>query len=167
MTRPYEPDGCETVEYRNPAGDVVTFRMTVGARARMMPPVQTTTLPVPSRNGSRWLGAFHLERVVTVPVVAPGTITDRAEIRRWARVLDPTNGEGTLTVVDGPSPGRYLRCTYDAGLDDLDESSGDMNMGTLLFRAAWPYWLDPTEETTTVVQGSAQTWLTLLQLVLG
>jgi len=168
MARPYVHDGCETVEYRNPAGDVVTFRMTVGATVRMMPPVKVTTMPLPARNGSRLLGSFHLERPVAIPVVAPGSLTDRTELRRWARVLDPTKGEGTLTVVDGPSPGRYLRCVYDAGLDEMAEMSPDINSATLLFRAAYPYWLDAIEQTRTVTQGSAvTTWFPFLPLVLG
>src|SRR5262249_52266886 len=128
MSRPYEADGCETVEYHNPAGEVVTFRMLVGALARGMPPVKNTTIALPARSGSRLLGSAHLERAVAIPVVAPGTLTDRAELRRWAHVLDPVKGEGTLTVVAGPSPGRYLRCVYDAGLDELAETGADINL---------------------------------------
>jgi hypothetical protein len=167
MTRPYEADGCETVAYRNPAGDEIVFRMRLGSVARMMPPVKVTTVPLPGQDGSRMLGAYHLERPVAVPVVAPGTIDDRAELRRWGRVLDPAKGEGTLTVVDGPSPGRYLRCAYDAGLDDLDEAAS-IGSAVLLFRAAYPYWLDGAEQTTTVTQGGNVThWFPFLPLVLG
>lgn len=168
MTRPYQADGCETVEYANPAGETVRFRMTTGAKARMMPPVRVSTMPLPNRNGSRLLGAFHLERPVVIPVVAPGSTLDRDELRRWARVLDPTRGEGTLTVVDGSSPGRFLRCCYDAGLDELDEVSGSINTAALIFRAAYPYWLDALEQSRTVTQGSAvTTWFPFLPLILG
>ena len=168
MTRPYDPDGCETVQFANPLGELVTFRMRAGAVARMMPPVRNTTMPLPSRNGSRLLGSFHVERPVSIPVVAPGSLVDRDELRRWARVLDPTKGEGTLTVVDGPSPGRILRCVYDAGLDELEEHSGDLNLGTLVFRAAYPYWLDGVVQSKQVTQGAAvQTWFPFLPLVLG
>jgi hypothetical protein len=167
MTRPYEPDGCETLAYRNPAGDEVVFRMRIGSVARMMPPVKNTTVALPARDGSRLLGSFHLERPVAVPVVAPGTIEDRAELRRWGRVLDPNKGEGTLTVVAGPSPGRFLRCVYDAGLDDLTEAAS-IGEAVLIFRAANPYWQDAMEQTTTVTQGAAVTyWFPFLPLILG
>jgi hypothetical protein len=160
--------GCETVEYRNPAGETLRCIMRAGAAGRMMPPIQTTTVPVPGRNGSRWLGARHLERIVTIPTVMPGTITDRAELRRWAHVLDPTLGEGTLTVVDGPHAGRFLRCCYDAGLDELAEELPHLNLGTLLFRAAWPYWLEGIESSVTVQQGATTThWFPFLPLILG
>jgi len=133
-----------------------------------MPPVATTTLPVPGRNGSRWLGSRHLERIVTIPTVMPGTFTDRAELRRWAHVLDPTRGEGTLTIVDGAYAGRFLRCSYDSGLDELAEERPDFNLGVLLFRAAWPYWLENLESSVTVRQGSTvTTWFPFLPLVLG
>ncbi len=166
---PVSPEpGCETVEYQDPAGGVVRFRMRAGAAGRMMPPVQTTTLPVPGRNGSRWLGARHLERIVTIPTVMPGTLTDRAELRRWAHVLDPTRGEGTLTVVDGAYAGRFLRCSYDSGLDELAEERPDFNVGALLFRAAWPYWLENLESSVSVAQGSTVThWFPFLPLILG
>jgi hypothetical protein len=168
MTRPYESDGCETVAYQNPLGEIVTFRMAVGGSGRMMPPVKLSTMALPARNGSRFLGSAHAERAVAIPVVAPGVLTDRAELRRWARVLDPNKGEGTLTVIAGPSPGRYLRCAYDAGLDSMLEDSGDLNAATLLFRAAYPYWLDAAEQTRAVTQGaSVTTWFPFLPLVLG
>lgn len=169
MTAAYLPDpDCETLEYQNPAGDRVTMVMRAGVAGRMMPPVGTTTLPVPSRNGSRWLGSAHLERIVTVPTVFPGTVTDRAELRRWAAVLDPTKGEGTLSVIQGANAGRYLRCTYEAGLEELAEERPDLNLGALLFRAAWPYWLENLEHSVTVAQGSTIThWFPFLPLVLG
>jgi hypothetical protein len=167
MARPYEADGCETVAYRNPIGEEVTFRMRLGALARMMTPVAVTTMPLPAQHGARFLGAFHAERAVAVPVVAPGTIIDRDELRRWGRVLDPAKGEGTLTVVAGPSPGRYLRCAYDAGLDALTEGA-QMGEAVLLFRAAYPYWLDSLEQAATFTQGAAVTeWFPFLPLVLG
>jgi hypothetical protein len=165
---PWTPTACETMEYRNPAGEIVRFLMLAGAAGRLMPPVKLTTLPVPLMNGSRFLGAAHLESIVSVPVAFPGTLTDRAELRRWARVLDPTKGEGTLAVVGGPSAGRQLRCCYDAGLDELEETFGATNLGTLLFRAAWPYWQAATEQQITVQQGSVVVrWFPFLPLVLG
>jgi len=168
VAKPWQPDGCETVEYRNPAGDVVTFRMLAGATGRMMPPSKITTLAVPAASGARLVGSFHQERPVAVPVAAPGTITDRAELRRWARALDPTKGEGTLTVVQGPSPGRFLRCVYESGLDALEETFPNVNPVALVFRAAWPYWLDAAEQSQSVAQGSTVThWFPFLPLILG
>jgi len=160
--------GCETVEYRNPLGEVVRFLMLAGAKGRMMPPVLVTTLPVPAQNGSRFLGAAIAERVAAIPVAVPGTVTDRDELRRWARVLDPTKGQGTLTVVDGAHPGRVLTCVYDAGLDEFEEQRGNVNTATLLFRAATPFWADGAEQSVVVSQGSTlTTWFPFLPLVLG
>jgi hypothetical protein len=164
---PWDPTSCETVAFRNPAGETITFLMLAGAKARMMPPVKVTTLPVPAGNGSRFLGAGHLERIVAVPVAVPGSLTDRAELRRWAAVLDPTLGEGTLSIV-GAEAGRALTCAYDAGLDELEETFPNVNVATLLFRAAWPYWQEGAEQSVTVTQGAAvRRWFPFLPLVLG
>jgi hypothetical protein len=166
---PWQPwPGCETVEYRSIAGESVRFLMRTGATGRLMPPVKLTTLPVPGGVGSRLLGAQHLERPVVIPVAFPGTITDRDELRRWARVLDPVPGEGTLTVVDGAHPGRFLRCSYEAGLDELAEELPNVNLGALVFRAVWPYWLEGSEQSITVSQGTTLTkWFPFLPLILG
>jgi len=167
--KPWEPiPGCETLEWRSPLGETVRFRMLAGAAGRLMPPIQSTTLAVPATNGSRYLGSAHLERLVTVPLPVPGSLTDRSELRRWAAALDPTKGEGTLTVADGTSAGRFLRCVYDAGLDELEEEHPDFNTGALIFRAAWPYWLDGAEQSVSVTQGTTLTkWFPFLPLVLG
>jgi hypothetical protein len=168
VTAPFDPwPGCETVAFRNPLGETITFLMLAGAKARMMPPVRLATLAVPAGNGSRFLGAAHLERIVAVPVAVPGSITDRDELRRWASVLDPTKGEGQLSVV-GAEAGRTLTCAYDAGLDELEETFPNVNVATLLFRAAWPYWQEGSELSQIVTPGSAvRRWFPFLPLVLG
>lgn len=167
--QPWIPDDCETMEYRNPQGEVVRFRMLAGAKGRLMPPVKVSTLPVPIMNGSRYLGAQHGEALLSIPVAFPGTLTDRAELRRWARVLDPVGkGEGVLSVVNGPGAGRQLLCTYDAGMDELEEVHPNVNLGVLLFRAAWPYWQASTEQSVSVRQGDTdRTWFPFLPLILG
>jgi hypothetical protein len=92
----------------------------------------------------------------------------RAELRRWARVLDPAKGEGTLTVVVGEWAGRQLRCVYEAGLDEVEETSPRVFGGTLLFRAAWPYWQDATESSFDIGQGESENlWFPFLPLILG
>jgi len=161
--------GCETHEYRNPAGETVRWLTLIGTTGRFMPPIGITSVPVPVAHGSRFMGAAHLERAVAFPVSAPASFTGREELRRWARVLDPSKGEGTVTVVDGDWPGRQLRCVYEAGLDELEEVSGDRaNPGVLLFRAAWPYWQDASESTFEIAQGESETtWFPFLPLVLG
>jgi len=161
------PD-CEHLTFTNPAGETVELLMLAGAQGRLMPPVVNHTMPVPAQHGSRYLASAHKERMVTVPTVFPGSITDRDELRRWSRVLDPSKGEGTLAVVAGPHAGRTIRCVYDAGLDDLAEVYPGINEGTLLFRAAWPYWTDGQESSFDIAQGeSATTWFPFLPLVLG
>lgn len=169
MAAPWQPwPGCETMEYRSIGGETVRFLMLSGVVGRMAPPAKVTTLPVPAGVGSRLLGSAHLERPVAVPVAFPGSISDRAELRRWARVLDPVPGEGTLTVVDGPHAGRFMRCVCEAGLDDLSEVRPDLNTGNLIFRAVYPYWLDGAEQSSTITQGTTgTTWFPFLPLVLG
>jgi len=161
------PD-CETVQFRNPDGEVATFLMRSGSTGRMMPPVKNTMLPLPGADGSRLLGSALLERPVVIPVVFPGAVTDRAELRRWARVLDPTRGEGTLTVVQGENAGRSLPCVYEAGLEDLQEDLPDFNLGHLVFRAARPFWQDAIEQAVVAEQGSSvTTWFPFLPIALG
>jgi hypothetical protein len=165
--RPYEPIECETLEYTNPDGDSIRVRMLVGVAGRMMAPANLTTVAIPQSDGSAFLGADYLARAVTVPVPFPGSLLDRDELRRWAKVLDPKRGEGVLAVVQGEWAGRQLVCTYEAGLDELEEQ-GDVQTGTLLFRAAWPYWQDPDDSEIDVAQGGALVkWFPFLPLVLG
>jgi Siphovirus-type tail component, C-terminal domain len=146
MTDAWIPDDlCETHEWRSGAGEVVRFVTRTGAQARMMPPVSLDLLRVPQAHGARFRGARHEPRLVLLPVVAPApqTVAGRDELRRWARALDPAAGEGTLTVVDGPSPGRYLVCAYEAGLETLTEEYGQpLELAVIGFRAGDPYWHD-------------------------
>src|SRR3954469_16713520 len=106
--RPYEPTDCETLSYASPGGEVLAMRMLVGATGRMMPPANLVSVSYPQGDGAKYLGASYLPRVVAVPVVFPGSLVDRAELRRWAKVLDPKAGPGTLTVENGPWAGREL-----------------------------------------------------------
>ena len=87
---PWDPaPECETLEYRNPAGEVVRFSTLIGTVGRFMPPIGVTTIPVPAGHGSHYLGAAHLERPVAVPVAIPGPLDGRADLRRWARSARP------------------------------------------------------------------------------
>lgn len=168
--RPFDPwPGCETLAYQSPDGETLTMLMLTGTTGRMMPPATVTTVAVPAGNGSRYLGSYHAERAVAVPVVIPGSLTDRDTLRDWARILDPTRGEGTLSVVQGAWAGRQLSCVYETGLDTFSEASGDLNTGTLVFRAAWPYWSDGLEQEIDVAQNVSayHTWFPFLPLVLG
>jgi Phage tail protein len=159
---------CETHEFRNPEGETIRFRTLIGTVGRFMPPVQVTTMPVPRGHGSRYMGTFHVERALALPVAVPGVFDGRAELRRWARVLDPAKGEGTLTVVEGDWAGRQLTCVYEAGLEELEERKADVDGGTLVFRAAYPYWRDAVESSREVGPGETETtWFPFLPLVLG
>ena len=160
--------GCETLEYANPEGETIKFVTLAGLTGRMFPPIQLTSIPVPAGHGSSFRGAAHLERPVVTPVVSPGIFDGREELRRWARVLDPAKGEGILTVVEGEWAGRQLRCVYEAGLDQLEESARSPIPVTLIWRAAYPYWEDATESSETVVQDAVILhWFPFLPLVLG
>ena len=107
----WEPDAdCETHEWRSALGETIRFVTRVEAQQRMMPPVTIHTIRVPQAQGGRFRHARHDERLVTLPVVVPGAYDGRAETRRWAKALDPVQGEGTLTVIQGPYAGRQLVC---------------------------------------------------------
>jgi hypothetical protein len=159
---------CETMQYRNPAGETVTIAALVDVRGRMMPPVVNAFALVPQQPGGRWRGARHDVRTITVPVAGPGPILERDELRRWAAVLDPTKGAGVLAVVDGPWAGRQIVCVYDAGLDTLAEDYANLSTPVLVFRAADPYWTEGVEQSLTVRLGdTSATWFPFLPLVLG
>src|SRR5205085_91572 len=132
----------ETHEWRSAAGETIRFVTRTEAKQRIMPPVSILTVRVPQAQGGRFRGARHDERLATIPVVLPGPGDGRAELRRWAKALDPLKGEGTLTVVQGPWAGRQLVCAYEAGLDDFAEEYSLLGLTTLAFRAADPYWQD-------------------------
>jgi hypothetical protein len=142
--------------------------MLSGTTGRMMPPANLALVGLPQGDGSLFLGANYLARALTVPVAFPGPLIDRTELRRWAKVLDPKRGEGTLTVVQGPWAGRQLVCTYEAGLEELEEIDGGLNVGNLIFRAGAPYWQDSSDSEIDVSQGGAlTTWFPFLPLILG
>lgn len=168
---PWVPDAvCETHEWRSALGETIRFVTRSGAKARMMPPVSLTTVKVPQAQGAHFQQARHNERLVALPVVTPGPhiAGGREELRRWARALDPLKGEGTLTVVQGAYPGRQLVCAYEAGLDDLAEEEPRLDLATLAFRAADPYWQDASESALLATLASSTfTWFPFLPLVLG
>lgn len=169
MSAPWVPDTyCETHEWRSATGDTIRFVTRTEARQRIMPPVTIYTVRVPQAQGGRFRHARHDERLVTIPVVVPGPIEGRDELRRWARALDPLKGEGTLTVVQGDHAGRQIVCAYEAGLDDLVEEWPLLGLTTLAFHAADPYWQDATESTlVATINSTAFTWFPFLPLVLG
>lgn len=169
MSDPWVPDAtCETHEWVSPLGETIRFVTRTEAQQRMMPPVTIHTVQVPQAQGGRFRGARHDERLVTLPVVVPGPTAGRAELRRWARALDPLKGEGTLTVVQGPYAGRRIVCAYEAGLDTFAEEWPLLGLTTLAFRAADPYWEDSIESNISATIGSnLHTWFPFLPLVLG
>lgn len=169
MSAPYVPDTvCETHEWRAADGETIRFVTRTEAEQRMMPPVTIHTVRVPQAQGGRFRHARHDERLATIPVVLPGPQTDRDELRRWARALDPVKGEGTLTVVQGDHAGRQLVCAYEAGLDSFAEEYPSLGLTTLAFRAADPYWQDATEQSlVATIDSTAFTWFPFLPLVLG
>lgn len=157
---PWIPDtDCETHEWRSARGDTIRFVTRTEAQQRMMPPVSLVTIRVPQAQGGRFRSARHEERLLLLPVVVPGPTEGRDELRRWARALDPLQGEGTLTVVQGAWAGRQLVCVYEAGLDEFAEEYPLLGLTSLLFRASDPYWLDGAEsEVVATVNTTAYQW---------
>jgi hypothetical protein len=160
MTVPWISDNdCETHEWRSALGEVIRFVTRTEAKQRMMPPVTIHSIRVPQTQGGRFRGASHNERLATIPVVVPGPQAGRAELRRWAKALDPLKGEGTLTVVVGPYAGRQLQCVYEAGLDDFQEEFPGLGLTVLGFRACDPYWLDSAESAmVATINSTTYTW---------
>jgi hypothetical protein len=169
VSAPWVPDTyCETHEWRSATGEVIRFVTRVEAQQRFMPPVEIHTIRVPQAQGGRFRYGQHSERLVTLPVVVPGPTAGRAELRRWARALDPLKGEGTLTVVQGAYAGRQLVCAYEAGLDTFAEQYPLLGLTTLAFRAADPYWQDSTESSLVAnINSTAFTWFPFFPLILG
>ena len=83
---------CETLEYRNPAGEVVRFRTLIGTVGRFMPPIGVTTIPVPAGHGSHYLGSAHLERPVAVPVAIPGPLDGQGRAAALGAGARPLGG---------------------------------------------------------------------------
>lgn len=166
---PWEPDtNCETHEYRSATGEVIRFVTRTDATSRMMPPVTLTTVKVPQHMGAHFRYARHDERLVSLPVVLPGPTDGRDELRRWARVLDPAAGEGTLTVVQGRHAGRQLVCCYEAGLETYAEEFPMLGLTELAFHAADPYWQDSVEnQVVATLDNTTHTWFPMLPLILG
>jgi hypothetical protein len=159
---------CEVMTYRNPDGETVTIAALVDVKGRMMPTVANLFVTVPQSNGGRWQSARHEIRTITIPVAGPGPILERDELRRWAAVLDPVKGPGTLAVTSGPSAGRQITCVYDAGLDTMGEQYAALSEPVLIFRAGDPYWEDATERSSTAtINSKAFPWFPFLPLVLG
>lgn len=160
MSDPWVPDlVCETHEWRSPLGDSIRFVTRTEATGRMMPPVTIHTVMPPQSHGGRFRHARHEERFVVLPVVVPGPTAGRDELRRWARALDPVNGEGTLTVIQGTHAGRQLTCVYETGLEEFAEEWPLLGLASLGFRAPEPYWLDGTEsQVIATIDDTAYTW---------
>lgn len=168
MAAPWEPDAdCETHEWVSARGETIRFVTRTEATQRFMPPVTIHTIRVPQAQGGRFRHARHEERLATIPVVLPGPIDGRQELRRWAKALDPVQGEGTLTVIQGANPGRQLVCAYESGLETFSEEYGSLGLTTLAFRAAEPYWQDASAGTVVSTLGASVKWFPFLPLVLG
>jgi phage-related protein len=170
VAKPYEPwPGCETLEWRPADGSAaIRFNVQVGTTGRFMPPVAVTTVPVPGGNGSRFTGAYHLERAVAVPIVLPGIRTDRAVLRTWMAALDPGKGLGRLATVGAPLPfARELECIYDSGLEEWAEDFPQLGLATLIFRAPDPYWKTLAQSVSTAGGGAVRHWFPFLPLILG
>lgn len=163
---PY-PD-TETMRYVSLGGSV-EFLIRTGVLGRLMPPVAIFEDPSPAGPGGRYYASRHLTRPVDVPIVAPPYFRGREELRRWARVLDPSHGPGRLELVRGDYAGRYLRCIYEAGLDVVPEDGTSTSLpARLLFRAMEPYWQaqDPVELRVSLL-GQTEQWFPIFPLTLG
>jgi hypothetical protein len=140
---------AEVIEYISADGLVARFVVERGATGRLMPPVDIWTDTVPLTPGSRYRGARHASRVVTLPIVTGGVRFGRDQLRALARALDPVRGMGRLrstAFTSGLGGGRELRCVYQAGLDGLREDYPHWSRVALQFLAPDPYWVDVVEQ---------------------
>jgi hypothetical protein len=163
--------GVEVLEYVSADGLIARFAVERGASGRLMPPVDIWTDTVPLTPGSRYRGARHAARVVTLPIVTAGVRYGRDELRALARALDPMRGLGRLRstgLATGLSGGRELACVYQAGLDSLHEDYPHWSRAALQFLAPNPYWVDTVEQIRDFAPANIDTeWFPFLPLDLG
>jgi hypothetical protein len=161
----YPTERPEVVEYVSADGLVATFEVERGTTGRMMPPVELYSDTVPLVPGSRYRGARHANRIVTLPIVTGGTRYGRDELRTLARTLDPVRGMGLLRAT---TSARQLNCVYQAGLDALAENFPHFSRAALQFLATDPYWVDTLENTRDLTPANIDSeWFPFFPLDLG
>lgn len=143
-----------------------------GVRGRGMPPISLISEAVPSQPGEQYRDARYGVREVDVPIILRATsqVAMQAELRRLARLLDPTQGDGKLrvTAVDGAQ--RELTCRYAGGFE-RDESKGPagpaFQKAVWIFRAFDPFWYDVTTNVESWTTGTPATFFPFFPLRLS
>jgi Phage tail protein len=162
---------AEVLEYVSADGLTARFAVERGVTGRLMPPVDIWTDTVPLTPGSRYRGARHASRIVTVPIVTGGVRYGRDELRALARALDPMRGMGRLRstgFATGLAGGRQLFCVYQAGLDALHEDFPHWSRVALQFLAPDPYWEDTVDQVRDFAPANVDTeWFPFPPLDLG
>jgi hypothetical protein len=124
--------------------------ITPGVVGRMYPSILMTTNVVPLQPGQRFQQVTMGTRIVKAPLEIFGASPTalRTSIRAWVYRLDPTRGDGILTITAPGGDTRQLICRYAGGLEQGTEDETDVGnrfRATLTFAAEWPYWQDTAD----------------------
>jgi hypothetical protein len=170
----------QAIQWIDPAGTVTALRAGTdsaameGREGRFGPPPLFELERVPLQPGQRFRNVVHGSAVVHVPVAFYGSTATalRTSLRKWARLLDPIRGDGTLRVTGPGGDTRDLVCRYTGGLDTAIESdySDLANKFTviLMFTTEQPYWQDSSDTVAGPwVTGTAATFFPFFPLVLS
>lgn len=143
-----------TVTFTNANGITINFDDVNAGHALLgpvvdthMPGVQHTSKPAFGEQGAVRIHTRIDVREVTVPFAVFGTqgTTFHSRMRTITSILDPTIGDGTLTVARN-GVGRSLTCRFQDGfggeLHPNDSGPTDWWEGAITFIAFDPYWLD-------------------------
>lgn len=125
-------------------GESILLQNAEGRTGAGMPPIEAITAVVPFRDGERLKVIRYGPRELGVPMYLDNDDATfvSSEIRRYARVLNPKDGYGTLTNVCSDGTVRELKCMYTDGWQ-LEEMLSRLQAAVLTFMAYdEPMWYD-------------------------
>lgn len=169
---------ADSLVWVDPLGVTTDLPATPGVVGRFMPPIRWASKPNALRGGNRLAQVRHGARPLLVPIWLEGaTDTELRDLMRyWARVLDPSKGEGILRSRTRRGVERELRCIYTGGLegDESMEAFGltpwagvDFQVAVLSFEASDPYWVDPVTRGEIFRTGTPPSWFPWPPIVIG
>lgn len=161
----------EITQWIDPDGVVTTLDVDWDAKGRFMPPPTFQEDVVPGQPGSVLRNVVHGPRDFTIRVVTTGA--DEPALRTAMRVMvssmDPTRGEGTISVTSPLGDVREIGCRYKSGLeiDETPETGGTQSQqADVTFHTFDPYWRDFADSSKTFEIGAAPTFFPIFPIQL-